>query len=405
MSGASKVGLALVVCLVIWRVGGWLLKDQRLWCENCFLKLETKMVEEPSENLGGWRWPYLNRVVICPKEIKSCEDVRLVELGDSIRVYGQIKNNKYGNKELVVNNLESVRRVMGLNVWSIVKWIRQFRTRLVDTYKFTLSEPQASLLSGITLGKNEKMPQEFYQALIDTGTVHIVAASGYNVTIVAKVVLSVLLLFVNRKKAIIAAIASVGFYVLLAGAGPAVVRAGIMASLVFVAQALGREYLAGWGLVVSSLLMVLIAPWLLLNVSYQLSVAATAGILYLSPIIAKVISKSKVQMTQKSPELKGFEQIKQGIGVDLGTTLGATIATLPIILIHFGRFSLISPVVNVMVASLVPPLMAVGAGIALLGLVALPLAQIGAWFAWPLLTLFNLVVEWFGKLPWASLGL
>jgi competence protein ComEC len=312
--------------------------------------------------------------------------------------------NEYGS-EVEVSDL-GVKRISNLGVQSgrwVMDWIDQLRNYMIRVFRVNLAEPMASLMTGIVGGVKENFDEGFYQALIATGTLHVIAASGYNITMVAKVLMESLAPILGRKRALGVSLVGVVGYVILAGANPAVMRAGLMGGLVFAAQFWGREYLASWGLVITSGVMVLVAPWLITDVSFQLSVAATAGILWGEAPLRRGISKIQVPRYKKSSPT--WRKIAGVLVDDLSTTLAATLATLPITAITFGRLSLISPVVNVLVLWLVPPMMAFGGVMLLLGVVSGYLAGLVGWLAWPLLALFVGVVEIFSSLPWASVDL
>jgi ComEC/Rec2-related protein len=327
------------------------------------------------------------------KRIVVQESDQTLRWGDRVRVRGKVGINDFtGMLELNLSELVILEKSNWF--YKLLNRLLEWRSVLVNTYRITLGEPQASLLSGIVLGKGEKMPGSLYQALVKSGTVHVVAASGFNVTLVARAVMSLLLLIAPRRVAVCLALLAIGGYVVLAGAGPAVFRAGLMGMLVFVATALGRDYMALWGLFSSSVFMLLLWPWLWFDVSFQLSVSATAGLLLIAPLLfsSQRASKSSGSMSKM-------------LMTDLRSTLAATLTTLPIVTIVFGRFSLISPITNVLVLWLVPPLMVGGSLLAFAGLLCPPLAYILAWFMWPLLSVFIGIVQVSGSWAYASVGI
>lgn len=267
---------------------------------------------------------------------------------------------------------------------SIGKWLVTLRSKFVQLYGKYLPEPHASLLSGIVLGFRAKMPESFYTDLRETGTLHVIAASGMNVTIVAGLMMAMLVKVITRRKAIVVTILGVVFYVFLAGASPPVVRAGIMGVIAYVAAYLGREKDGVIALVVTGLVMLLINPLYILDVGWQLSFAATGGIIWLYPVVERYI-------------LKGFDKLPLALGSELGVTVAAQLATIPIIVYHFGTFSWISPVVNMLVAPVVPVLMVWGGIILVLGFLWSGLGQLASWGVWVFLEYFVGVVEWFGE--------
>jgi competence protein ComEC len=261
-----------------------------------------------------------------------------------------------------------------------------FRGRLETTIAQLLPEPQASLLMGVLLGAKKEMPENFLKNLRDTGTLHIVVASGYNLSVVAGFLVSGLVWFVSRKKALFFAFLGIVFYSLMVGAEPPVVRAAIMASLAFGAEYLGRPRSGLVGLMTAGSLMILLSPLILFDIGFQLSLMATAGILLIFPLLR---------------ELKFFRLPVLGDG--LATTLSAQIGVTPILLANFGNFSCLSPLINALILPLIPLLMNMGGITVLFGLVSKPVAKMLAILLWLPLTYFVKLVEWFGNLTWINL--
>jgi competence protein ComEC len=216
------------------------------------------------------------------------------------------------------------------------------------------------------------MPKDFYNNLRQTGTIHMMVASGMNVTIVGMTTLSLALLFLSRKIAVMLSLILIWFYVLLAGGEAPVVRAGIMGSLVFLAQIAGREADAWRGLILAAGILLFLNPLSFFDLGFQLSFAATAGILLFTPWFNSHLSRFPNQ-----------------IKIDLSQTMGAQIATMPIILLNFGYYSSLSPLANVLIVSTLPWIMRLG----LLGVLFWPILYLTL----PLLTYVVKVIEWFGK--------
>lgn len=248
----------------------------------------------------------------------------------------------------------------------------QVRKRWIDTLQKNLPEPMASLAAGILLGVRSQMPSDFYQALINTGTLHIVAASGYNVNIVAAVIMAGMMTVVSRGWAIGTGVVGIVIYVLLAGASASVVRAGIMGSLTLIAYYFGRPVEARRLLWVVAGLMLLFNPLYIVDIGFQLSFAATAGLLY-------------IPFNNQAPNFRGF------LANYFYPTLVASVATLPIILYHFGRVSWISPLTNVLILPVVPLIM-------LLSALSLVGGQVAAWIAYVPLAYLVWVIQTIGKL-------
>jgi competence protein ComEC len=271
----------------------------------------------------------------------------------------------------------------------IISKLYKFRRCIEFNFADLLPEPHVSLLSGVLLGVKGRLPDDFYQALRSTGTMHVVVASGYNVTVIAGVLVEVLVLFVSRRWVIPLAIVGIFGYTVMAGADPPIVRAAIMGSLLVAAQFFGKAYHGFWALILTGVLMAVVWPLIVFDVGFQLSLAATFGILALTPVILRGVRR-----------MIGF--LGKGVAEELAVTLGAQLMVLPVILVHFGKASWISPLVNLIVAFLVPVIMGVGGLLTLISFIWIDAARVFALLAWVPLTFFISVIRWFDRLGFGA---
>lgn len=228
-------------------------------------------------------------------------------------------------------------------------WVDNFREELVLVYKRFVPEPEAGLIAGIVLGYKKDIGREFYQEMIKSGSVHIAVASGYNVLLVGGVVLSLCFWFLKRKTATLVAIGVMVFYSVLAGGEPPVIRAVWMASFIYMAQVIGRASVSSWILCLTALIMFVIEPPLFIDPSFQLSVAASLGMIVLEP---RITSKLKLLIEEK--------WVDRIVGLGITTTISTMITTAPVLWFQFGRMSLIGILSNILILPLVPPLMLLG---------------------------------------------
>lgn len=205
-----------------------------------------------------------------------------------------------------------------------------------------VDEPSASLASGMLFG-GSSMSQELVQTFRVAGLSHIVVLSGFNIAVLISFVL-LILMFVPLIFRVIIAGVFVTLFVLMVGAEVSIIRASIMAFISLAALLVGRLYTARQALVLSLLIIVLYDPLhLLYDVSLHLSFLATAGIVYASETIKKVLYKVT------SPTYKEV----------IATTLSAYVATLPYVLYTFGTISVYALLTNLIVLPLVPVMMLV----------------------------------------------
>jgi len=271
------------------------------------------------------------------------------------------------------------------------------RARIVNFYYKVLPAKHAALLSGIVLGTKSSLDSQFLDALRNTGTLHVVVASGTNISLFAGAVLSILVGWLRRKWAIVMTVVLVWLYVLVIGWQAPIVRAGVMASVAFLAQGVGKESSSIRALVLTAVLMLFVNPLWLFDLGFQLSFLATAGVILLGGRIVGKIGG-----------VRGIRGLPRVIQSDLGTSLGAQIAVAPLIFWKFGSISWSALLVNPLVLWTIPPIMAGGmvmGGVGLLKGIGPPpfssfgeaMGQVLAWFLWLPLEYFVRIVEFFGK--------
>ena len=266
---------------------------------------------------------------------------------------------------------------------------------LLSTLRTLFPEPENSLLAGILLGADKGMTPALQSAFRNTGTTHIIAISGFNITILAAMFIAVYKRLLGRWWGAIASILSIVIYTILVGADAAVIRAAIMGGTAIIAAQVGRRQdgLNTLGFAVA--VMCLLDPYLPWDVGFQLSFAATLGlILYAKPMQDLAIR----WLSKKVPEERA-KKWASPLAEYLLFTLAAQVTTLPIIAWHFGQVSLTAFLVNPLILPAQPPVM-VASGIAVLfGAIYLPLGKILGWLAWPFSMYTIRMVELFDKLP------
>lgn len=257
---------------------------------------------------------------------------------------------------------------------------RSARERFLAQLGEALPPRQAALLAGLLLGWREGIPPEWEEAFRRTGVFHVLAASGANV---AFVVMPFRRLAgwagLGPRWAAALSIGVAWFYCLLAGGEPPVARAAVMATLLYLGEALGRPAQGLNSLAVAGLLLLAWRPGLLFDLGFQLSFAATLGILTLAGPLEGWL-RARVPGPMAGP---------------LAVTLAAGAAVEPLLLHRFGALSLISPIANLWVAVAAEAAVVVGAGGLLAGLVLPALATpVLGLVGWLLDILVHPVVGW-----------
>ena len=283
----------------------------------------------------------------------------------------------------------------------ILSKIFDLRARVHESILRLFPEPEASLLSGILLGKESGIPPDLLEAYNRTGTTHIIAISGFNITLLAGLFVSFFGRWFGARRGAWIAAAAICFYTLLVGADPAVQRAAVMGGLALTARHLGRQTHGLASLSAAAVVMTLINPRTLWDVGFQLSFFATLGlILYADPL-----REGAVRFLRRWLAPEQAERIANPFSEFFLFTLAAQLTTLPLTAIHFRRLSLVSVLANPVILPLQPWLMILGGLASLLGTLWVPLGQPLAWVAWLLPALTNRAVQFFAAWPAASIGL
>lgn len=257
-----------------------------------------------------------------------------------------------------------------------------------------LPEPQASLLNGILFGIKANFPKELFQALISTGTIHIIALSGLNISILVDLTAKYTL-FLGRKASSIFTICLIAFFVCFVGPSPTIIRAAIMGSLSLLAIYFGRPYFSLLGLFITSLVMLTFDFRLANNLSFQLSFLATMGV-----ILANGKSDRQNEFSLKK---NIFQRIFGPIKENFRVTIYAQLFTLPVILYNFKRLSIIAPIANLAIEWAIQPIMVLGFITSILGSIWKPLGIVPSWFTWVPLTYLVKIIVWLAKVPGASI--
>ncbi|HOX10609.1 MAG TPA: ComEC/Rec2 family competence protein [Candidatus Moranbacteria bacterium] len=264
------------------------------------------------------------------------------------------------------------------------------RNLLQENIRKVIPEPEGALASGILFGGSNELSKEIQNEFSQTGMTHIVAVSGYNVTIIAEYLIIIgIWIGLWRKKAVWFAIVGVVLFVIMIGLPSSAVRAGVMGTLLLWAMKNGRLANSENAIIFAAAAMLFFNPLLLRwDIGFQLSFLATLGIVFSSPIWEKSFVKKNKAL---------------GISEIIALSLSAQIFVLPIIAYNFHIVSLISLLANVLILPVVPLSMLLVFLAALSGFVFAPLSMVLAWLAFVPLTYEIKIIHTLAQFPWASI--
>lgn len=263
------------------------------------------------------------------------------------------------------------------------------------------SSPESDLLSGILLGRDQGLSPQLQEAFQRTGTTHIIAISGFNIAVLSGLFTGISTRLLGRKWGAAAAIIGISGYTVLVGADAAVVRAAIMGALGVFGGMFGRRQNGLNSLGLAAVIMMIIDPNIPWDVGFQLSLAATLGlVLYAQPLEERFLK----WLLKRMPE----EQAQRWIGPISEFflfTIVAQMMTLPIMAYHFGGISWLALIANPLILPVQSLVMVLGGLAMLAGMLQPGLGRILALIAEPFVTYTIRMVSWLARFPGANLTL
>lgn len=339
------------------------------------------------------------------KLLVSTDRLLKVSYGDSVLVSGKIEEPESFETELGrVFHYDNSLRAKGIeyrisfadvevlesgNGNFLISVLLSVKHKLMSGIEKVLPEPQAGLGEGLLLGVKQALGDSLEQDFRTTGIIHIVVLSGYNIMLVVAFVMYVLGYFLRSKTKIFAGLMAIAAFALIVGLSATVVRASIMAGLLLVAQAYGKNYNVLRALFFAGAVMVFINPLILMyDIGFQLSFMATLGLILIAPKFETMLA-----------------QVPNKIGVRefLLATIATQLAVLPLLLYHIGEVSLVAVIVNVLVLPVVPVAMFTTFVAGVLALVVPVLGSMVAFVAYLCLSYIIFIAEFFALLPFASI--
>src|SRR5687768_10986030 len=284
---------------------------------------------------------------------------------------------------------------------ALLSRLYKIKEKSLDNIYRLFPDPESSLLAGILLGVDTGLTQELQQAFKNTGTAHIIAISGFNMSIIAGLFVIFFSRFLGPRRGAALAILGIILYTVLVGGGAAVVRAAIMGSLALFARQVGRRQFALNTLLAVALLMCLWNPLYIWDVGFQLSFFATLGLILYAEPFSQFASGIITRYFPASTAERFAELFSEFVLL----TLAAQLTTIPIMAYHFQSISLVSFLANPFILPAQPAVMILGGLAVLLSHVWFPLGQIAAWVAWPFVVYTIRMVELFDRVPHGTLFL
>ncbi len=298
---------------------------------------------------------------------KEKHDARI---GDIINVYGKVKEIRDFQNPGRIDRAGMYARdgvygrmtVQDDDVWVAQtegdwhRWVADLRQSVRERLISVLSERDAAVLFAILFGGYYGIPPAWIENFSVLGIIHILSVSGAHIAVVSSFVLIVCrLLRLRGVLQFIVVTSVISGYALMAGMTPPVIRAVVMGMATFGALSFHRQRDARNALSLVAVGMLAYEPALIFDISYQLSFASTAGIIYLVPKLEERMAR-----------------LPRWMASSIGVTIAAQLATVPFIVWYFHRISLSSVIANLMIVPFLEITM-------VLGLVGLLISCLWTW--------------------------
>jgi len=271
-------------------------------------------------------------------------------------------------------------------------WLKEklfaFKNTFTDKINLLIKEPESSLLGGLLLGAKNSLGKELQNDFRVAGVSHIVALSGYNISIVA-VGIMYILAFLPRVFALSFGVLGILLFAIMTGGTATVMRASIMALLVLLAKGTNRKYDITRALLLAGLLMLIQNPKILVfDISFQLSFLATIALIFISPLVEKRVT---------------FITEKYKLREIVVSTIATQIFVLPFLIYKTGLVSVFGLLANVLILPFISWVMLFGFITGMLGFISITLATPIAFLTSLILSYMLKVIYIFSHLPFASL--
>ncbi|MDO8575199.1 MAG: ComEC/Rec2 family competence protein [bacterium] len=318
-----------------------------------------------------------------PESIES-EDGRIFDYKNYLEAKGiRYQMIRPSIKLISQNNFDSI-------IAKTQNLLFKIKRHFVNSLEEVLTEPHVSLAEGILLGEKRSLGKDLEDLFRRSGLIHIVVLSGYNVSIIAVVIIGILKSFLKGKSVILFGVLSLILFSLMVGGGATVIRSALMASVALFSESVNKKYDVLRALVLAGVFMVSLNPLILLyDPSFQLSFLATLGLILFSDDI-KLLFLSRI--TEKF-------SIKE----TLSATFSAQILTSPLIIYMMGQFSIVSPITNILVLPIMPIAMLSVFVTGFVSLFSVFLATPLGWISYGILHYVLTIVDFFGSLSYSSI--
>ncbi|MFA5358773.1 MAG: ComEC/Rec2 family competence protein [Patescibacteria group bacterium] len=399
--------LVILLIIAIVRYYLWLPQNeprQVIYYNGQKLDFKALVVDDPKYNIDS------GKLVVQPENLKgkvlvTTELYPRYYYGDLLQISCRLvapkaKEGFAYDKYLAKSDIYSICYQPKINIVargqgsSIKQAIFAFKQKAIRVIDRQLPSPTSALLTAIIFGDTGKIPAALADNFSRTGTTHIMAVSGMNITLLVAIMLNFLVAVgLRRKTAYYFIVVFLSTFVFLIGAPASAVRALIMGILWLTAAQIGRINNSGWALTLAGAVMLALNPMLLFyDAGFQLSFLSMWGLGKFGDLVNRFLEKAKI------PSAFAIRE-------SLASTIAAQIGTLPLMVYSFHSISIISLLVNVLVLPVIPVVMITGLILVTLGLAIKVSLIFLSWFVYLFLYYMVGIINFFGKVDFAALNI
>jgi competence protein ComEC len=389
VGGSPVAAVALATIGLVVLGAGWS-GVHASWLEGSLLaELAPRRVEvvgtlhtDPQVGAFGWHatldvtrvaWPGAAASVHASLWLSAGDDLPPWVRGDVVSAEGVIRRpdddgfrDALDHKGMVVELHANHAERLGPSRSPFVRAAQVFRAFIGRSIARLFPAKEAGLLLGLALGDASRLDPGMMRDFQGSGLGHLLVVSGENVAMVlAPIVGLASLLRLTRMPRFVLGVGTVIFFVVVTGAEPSVMRAGVMATIALVGVLIGKPRATGSVLAAAVLVLLVLDPWLVWSVGFQLSVTATAGMVALASTIGERLGRF----------------LPAPVALAAGTTLAAQLGVTPLLLFHFHEVPGVTIIANLMAFPAVSPALLLGLVAAAVGLVSMTAGHLVAAFA------------------------
>lgn len=396
----------------LWSAGYDLLCLQPAWAlDGQTMPIAATVCNSPTQTKHGWR--VQTEIQVNGRRVKTLlyveDETFNVAPGDTVHLTAKLRKTDPSRENGDYYSLSSGyvltasgkdARITPCDATPLRFYPAAFSIKLREALSDAVPQDAAPFLQALITGDRSGLSLQTRDEISDAGFSHVIAVSGMHVSILVGVIC-----FLTRRRAVLTAalgIPVILFFVLMTGASPSVIRAGVMQTLLLIAPLFRRDTDNQTSLCAAMMVILLLNPYAVASISFRLSFAAVAGIFLCSQRIYQYLTKPA--WVKKLLKNKYARPVAFFLLSCTATTFGALLFTLPLSALHFGTVSLYSLLSNLLVLSVISLCFSAGLLIGILGMFWLSAAKLLGWLiAWPVRYVLW-TAHWISGLPFAALS-